>query len=257
MYHSFLVPLVIFIFGACIGSFLNVCIYRLPLKKSIVFPGSACPKCGHKLSCFENIPIISYLFLKGRCSKCKTKISFIYPLVEILTALFALFLWIKFGLTISFFIYFIFVCALIVITFIDINYRIIPDVISLPGIVFGFISSFFLPNISWLDSLLGILLGGGILYIVTWGYYLATKKIGMGGGDIKLLAMIGSFLGWESIPFVIFISSLTGSLVGITYILIKKRGKNYKIPFGPFLAFGALVHLFFSDEILTIYYKLF
>ena len=255
--QPFLMAVIIFIFGTCIGSFLNVCIYRLPREQSVIFPSSSCPNCGHKIKFWENIPILSYIFLKGKCSCCNKKISIKYPVVELLTGLFALFLWQKFHLSASFFIYFIFTSALIVITFIDLEHKIIPDTISLPGIVIGFISSFFLPEIDWFDSLMGILIGGGILYAVTWGYYLLTKKIGMGGGDIKLLAMIGSFLGWKSIPFIIFISALTGSIIGISYILIKKHDKHYEIPFGPFLAFAALLQLFFSNEILTSYYNLF
>ena len=146
---------------------------------------------------------------------------------------------------------------MIVVTFIDLAHRIIPDVISLPGIVLGFASSFILPNLSWLDSLLGIIAGGGILYLVTWGYYLITKKVGMGGGDIKLLAMIGAFLGWQAIPFVIFLSALTGSVIGIIFILMKGKGRNYQIPFGPFLAMAAEIQLFFGNDIISLYYHLF
>ncbi len=247
----------VFLFGLCIGSFLNVCICRLPAKESIVFPASKCPRCGHCLAWWENIPLLSYLLLKGKCSGCKEHISFQYPLVELLTGVVAYFLWRKFGLTLEFLVYFLFSCSLIVVTFIDLAHKIIPDVISLPGILIGLGCSFLIKDLSWLDSLVGILLGGGILYLVTWGYYLLTGRIGMGGGDIKLLAMIGAFLGWQAIPFVIFISALTGSVIGIVFILLKGAGRHYQIPFGPFLAFGAEMQLFFGKEILTIYSHLF
>ncbi len=249
--------LFVFLFGLCIGSFLNVCICRLPEGESILFPPSKCPNCGHRLSWWENIPLISYLILRGRCSGCQKGISFRYPVVELLTGLVALFLWHRFGPSLSFLIYFVFSCSMIVVTFIDLAHRIIPDVISLPGIVLGFASSFILPNLSWPDSLLGIIAGGGILYLVTWGYYLITKKVGMGGGDIKLLAMIGAFLGWQAIPFVIFLSALTGSVIGIIFILMKGKGRNYQIPFGPFLAMAAEIQLFFGKDIVSLYYHLF
>ncbi len=247
----------VFLFGLCIGSFLNVCICRLPENESIVFPASKCPKCGHRLSWWENVPVISFFILRGRCSGCKEPISVRYPLVELLTGLVTLFLWHRFGPSWSFLAYFIFSCSLIVVTFIDLAHKIIPDVISLPGILVGFACSFVLPDVSWIDSLLGILAGGGILYVVTWGYYLLTKRIGMGGGDIKFLAMIGAFLGWKAIPFVIFLSALTGSVIGIIFILAKGAGRNYQIPFGPFLALAAELQLFFGKDILLLYNQLF
>ncbi len=247
----------VFIVGLCIGSFLNVCICRIPKNVSIVTPSSSCPKCGHRLKWWENIPIVSFILLKGRCSGCDTPISYQYPLVELLTGLITLGLWSKFGPSWEFLVYWIFSCSLIVVTFIDLAWKIIPDVISLPGILVGFLASFLVSDITWLDSLIGILMGGGILYLVTWGYYLATKRIGMGGGDIKLLAMIGAFLGWQAIPYVIFLSALSGSIIGIVFILIKKTGKDYQIPFGPFLAAAAEIHLFWGKEILNISSNLF
>ncbi len=247
----------VFLFGLCIGSFLNVCICRLPEGESIVSPGSRCPKCGHCLSWWENVPVVSFLVLRGRCSECGEPISFQYPLVELLTGFISLFLIRRFGLSWPFIVYFCFSCSMIVVTFIDLAHRIIPDAISLPGILAGFACSFLVPEISWTDSLAGILIGGGLLYIVTWGYYLVTKRVGMGGGDIKLLAMIGAFLGWRAIPFVIFISALTGSVIGVIFILIKGAGRNYQIPFGPFLAVAAEIQLFFGEDILSLYHHLF
>ncbi len=252
-----LITFFVFLAGLCVGSFLNVCIVRLPNGVSVVFPASRCPKCGHSLSWWENIPVVSFLLLKGRCKECKAPISIRYPIVELITGVITLLLWKKFGPSTEFIVYFIFSCGLIVVTFIDLAHKIIPDVISLPGILLGVCSSFILPSLSWLDSLVGVLVGGGILYLVTWGYYLITKRVGMGGGDIKLLAMIGAFLGWQAIPFVIFISALTGSVIGILFILIKGKGRNYQIPFGPFLAFAAFVQLFWGNEIIRHYTSLF
>ncbi len=245
-----------FIFGACIGSFLNVCIYRLPAKKSIIFPPSACMKCGHKLSWWENIPIVSYIFLKAKCRKCGTSLSLQYPLVELITGLLALLLLKHFGLTLNFFIYAIFTAALIVITFIDLKHQIIPDVISLPGIVLGVFFSIFNPNISIFDSILGVVVGGGVLLAVAWGYFLITKREGMGGGDIKLLAMIGAFLGWKSIPVVIFISAAVGSIIGLIVILLNRGSRKTAIPYGPFLALGAIIYIFWGENLINLYLNL-
>jgi len=252
--HSqYLTGVVIFVLGLCIGSFLNVCIYRMPENRSVVTPPSACPDCGHRLRWWENIPVLSYLLLKGKCSGCGTTISIQYPLVELLTAILGLALWFKFRLSTQFFIMFAFSCSLIVVTFIDLAHRIIPDMISIPGIAAGVLASYFLPGMDIWDSILGALAGGGMLYLVTWGYYLVTKKIGMGGGDIKLLAMIGAFLGWQAIPFVVFFSAVIGSVIGIAYILISSKGRDFQIPFGPFLALAAEIQILFGERILEFY----
>ena len=250
---SFICPFLVFCLGLCIGSFLNVCIYRLPLGKSIVIPGSSCPKCGHRLRWWENIPILSFLLLRARCSSCGARISIQYPAVELLTGIFSLMLWYKFGLTASLFVYLCFTASLIVVSVIDLKYQIIPDVISLPGIVLGLLSSFLLPRLSWEDSMLGILTGGGSLYLVAWGYELIAQREGMGGGDIKLLAMIGGFLGWQAIPLVIFLSATLGSVIGLLMILVQKKGRYMAIPYGPFLAIAALIFLFWGPD-LNVWY---
>lgn len=252
-----IMALFVFLTGLCIGSFLNVCIYRLPQDRSVVAPPSACPGCGHRLGWWENIPIVSYLFLRGRCSSCGIKISPQYPLVELLTACIALALLYKFHMSIKFLIMFVFSCSLIVVSFIDLAHKIIPDIISIPGILAGIIASCFLPGLTWIDSILGALAGGGILYLVTWGYYFVTKRMGMGGGDIKFLAMIGAFLGWKAIPFVIFMSAAVGSVIGIAFILISRANRHYQIPFGPFLALAAEMEILFGDRILDLYLSFF
>ena len=243
-----------FLFGAVVGSFLNVVILRLPDKnQSIVFPASHCPKCSTPLHWYENIPVLSYLALRGRCRTCKEKISLQYPLVELCMGLLAAALFHTFGPDIAFIFYFLFAAALLVIIFIDIRHQIIPDVISLPGVLIGFAGSFINPLVNWQQSALGILIGGGVLYGIAMGYYLLTKRDGMGGGDIKLLAMIGAFLGWQSLLFVIFASSLLGSIVGLVAMVKQRKGGRTRIPFGPFLSIAALCWLFFQPYILKLW----
>lgn len=238
------------LFGAIVGSFLNVVIFRLPEEHaSIVFPASHCPKCQTPLSWYENIPLLSYLVQCGKCRHCHSRISMQYPVVEALMALLAAALFQRFGISIETAGFFIFCAALLVIIFIDLHHQIIPDVISLPGIIVGLIFALVNPRILWLDALIGALVGGGLLYGIALAYYLVRKQDGMGGGDIKLLAMLGAFLGWQSLPFIIFASSLSGSLVGITMLAANKKGISTRIPFGPFLCLSALVYLFFDREI--------
>ncbi|MCP3177415.1 prepilin peptidase [Desulfuromonas sp. KJ2020] len=246
-----------FILGAVIGSFLNVCIYRVPAGESVISPPSRCPKCDAGIRWYQNIPVLSWFFLRGRCASCKAPISGRYPAVEALTGgLFVLVLW-TFEFQAATLVYWIFVSALVVITFIDLDHQIIPDVISLPGIPVGFVCSFFVPWLSWTDSLLGILIGGGSLYLVAFLYELLTKKEGMGGGDIKLLAMIGAFLGWKAVFPVIFFSSLLGTLVGVPVMLAQKADSRLAIPFGPFLALGSLIYLFWGYAIISWYLSFF
>jgi leader peptidase (prepilin peptidase)/N-methyltransferase len=242
-----------FVFGATVGSFLNVCIWRLPRNESIVFPASHCPHCDFKIPFYDNIPILGYLLLGGRCRRCKERISPQYPLVELVNGLLTLALFLKFGPSLTFLVLFVFSSALVAITFIDLEHQIIPDVISLPGIPLGLAASFFLPWLGWKNSLLGILLGGGSLLLVAYGYQLLAKKEGMGGGDVKLLAMMGAFLGWRSVLFIIFTASLAGSVIGLTVMAVQKKDTKLAIPFGPFLAFGALLYIFYGRQIIGWY----
>jgi len=242
-----------FILGAVVGSFLNVCICRLPRDESIVSPPSHCPNCSCGIRWYDNIPLISYLLLRGKCRGCGTRISPQYPLVELLNGLLTLALFLRFGPTFFFLVLFLFCSALVVITFIDLEHQIIPDEISLPGILLGFLFSFFLPGHTWLNSLIGILLGGGSLLLIASGYHWLTGKEGMGGGDIKLLAMMGAFLGWKAIPFIIFASSLVGSVIGISLMFIKKKDSKLAIPFGPYLAFAAILYIFYGRPLIHWY----
>src|SRR3990172_1815822 len=244
--------IIIALLGAAIGSFLNVCIRRIPAGESLVFPASHCPKCNHSIRFYDNIPIISYLALRGRCRNCREGISLQYPLVELLTAIMALLLFWKFGLTLKFLFSFVLACALIVITFVDFERQIIPDIITLPGIPLFFLAAVFAMGIPWLEAALGFLIGGGILYAIAFGYELITKREGMGGGDIKLLAMLGAFFGWKSLFFILLVSSFLGAIVGISVILIKGKDMRYAVPFGPFLSLAALAYIFWGDEFIRL-----
>ena len=241
------------IFGAIVGSFLNVCICRLPKGESIITPGSHCPHCQTPIRFYDNIPLISYLLLGGKCRNCKGNISFQYPLVEGITALSSFLLFMKFGLSWSYLFYFIFVASLIVITGIDLFHQIIPDVISLPGIGLGLSASLIIPHLTFLNSLTGMLLGGGSLFLVATLYQWLFKREGMGGGDVKLLAMIGAFLGWKAVILTILLSSLIGSISGIIIMVLKGKDFKYAIPFGPFLSLGAVISLFYGEKIITWY----
>jgi leader peptidase (prepilin peptidase)/N-methyltransferase len=251
-----LIEILIFIFGVCIGSFMNVCIYRLPASKSIINPArSICPTCGNTIRFYDNIPVLSYLWLKGKCRHCNSLIAVRYLLVELTGGFFALCIYFKFGITIEAFLYYALISSLLVITFIDIDNQIIPDVITLPGIPIFFFASFAFAAITYKDSLLGILAGGGSLLLIAVTYNLLTKKEGMGGGDIKLLAMIGAALGWKGVLFTIFIGSAIGTLMGIILMLRTRRGLKLAIPFGPFLSMGAIIYIFFGSSIINWYLK--
>ncbi|MCU0558915.1 MAG: prepilin peptidase [Desulfobacterales bacterium] len=246
---------VAFVFGLIVGSFLNVCIHRLPLSQSVVHPRSACPGCSRPIRAYDNIPVVSYLALRGRCRDCGMRIPWRYPLVELLSGAFAALAVVKFGLSGQAAVVYLLVAALLVVTFIDIDHRIIPDVISLPGIPIGLAASFGLSGVSPLQSLIGILAGGGSLFLVAWGYQLATGREGMGGGDIKLLAMIGAFFGWPGVLFTVFTASLTGTLAGLAVILRQRGDMKLAVPFGPFLAIGAIGYAFIGPETLAWYLK--
>ncbi len=236
-----------FIFGAAVGSFLNVCIFRIPAKESIVKPLSRCPHCQHPIRFYDNIPIISFLILRARCRDCGGKISWRYPLVELITALFSLLLFIKFGVTLQFLAFFVFTAVLIVISFIDLDHQIIPDILSLPGIPIFFLSAIFIVKIPWREALIGLLVGGGTLLCIALVYYFITKREGMGMGDVKLLAMIGAFFGWKSLIFILLIGSFAGAVVGIAAMVIQKKDTKYAVPFGPFLSAAAVAYIFWGQ----------
>ena len=245
--------LILFLLGAAVGSFLNVCMIRIPMRESIVFPGSHCFSCQRPIAWFDNIPILSFFLLKGRCRNCKSKISRQYPVVEGLTALAFVLFYSVFGLTAQGSVYLAFSLALLVVSVIDWKDQIIPDAISLPGIALGLAASLVLPGLqgaaSWKDglvqSLVGMLFGGGILYLIGSAAERILKKEAMGGGDVKLLAMIGAFIGWRGVIWTIFIGSFAGSVIGVA--LRVSKGQE-RVPFGPFLALAAVSYLFFGEH---------
>ena len=261
--------LIVFIFGSVVGSFLNVCIHRMPKSESVVWPRSHCPKCAKRIPGYDNIPFVSFILLKGRCRFCKEKISWRYPLVELITALLSLAFFTRYGLSYNFFFYVVLASALIIATFVDIPHRIIPDEVSIGGLIVGFILNsirgFNLTPLSFsfkpmLSSLAGMIVGAGIIYLTGWLFDLVYFKLlknppingeteSMGGGDVKLLAMIGAFLGWPRALLTFFIAPFFGAIIGIITLITKK---DHTIPYGPFLSLAALISIFFSNQILHL-----
>jgi leader peptidase (prepilin peptidase)/N-methyltransferase len=254
---DFIPYIIIFVIGAFIGSFLNVCIYRVPRNLSIISPASRCPSCNMPIKPYDNIPFLSYILLGGKCRGCKAGISFRYPLVELLNAaLFVFVVW-RFGFAWYTVIYGILCSALVVITFIDLDFQIIPDAITLPGILIGIVAgSLLMPDpfirnslLGFKASVIGLLAGGGLFYAIA-----VLSRGGMGGGDIKMMAMVGALMGWKSVLLTIFLGSLTGAVFGIFLMISKGKGRKTKIPFGPFLALGTVITLFYGQEIFSWYF---
>jgi leader peptidase (prepilin peptidase)/N-methyltransferase len=228
------------LFGAVIGSFLNVCIYRLPRGKPIGFDRSACTRCRRQLAWFENIPVVSYLALRGRCRSCREPISIRYPTVELITAVMFAAAWVYYGpgpLLVS---RLMFGCALIVLFAIDLEHHLLPNVITIPGIIVGFAFSF-ITEPGWRSSLIGLIVGGGVLYAIAEGYYRLRHEEGLGMGDVKMLSMIGAFLGWQLALATLMMGSLAGSVVGLGLIAASRGNMKYALPFGTFLAMGAVL----------------
>ena len=246
--------IIVFISGSIVGSFLNVCIYRLPKGRSVIFPGSHCPNCAVAIHWYDNIPILSYIFLGGRARCCKARISFRYFLVEVLTASAFLVLFSVFGLTPKFFAYTVMVSGLIVATFVDFEIQEIPDEVSIGGLVVGLFLAAAFPSIlnettrlnGFLNSFLGALAGGGMIYAMGILGEFAFKKEAMGGGDVKLLAMIGAFIGWKLVVLTFFLAPAFGSIVGI---ILKIRYGRDIIPYGPYLSLAAVCSIFFGERI--------
>ncbi|GBG13272.1 leader peptidase / N-methyltransferase [Novimethylophilus kurashikiensis] len=262
-------------FGLMIGSFLNVVIHRLPRMMerewrqqcaelnneenvtvetyNLMVPRSACPSCGHAISAMENIPVVSYLFLRGKCAGCQTRISPRYPLVELLTGLLAGAVAWKFGFGLQAFVAFLFVACLVALTFIDFDSQLLPDDLTLPllwiGLAFNLSNGF----TDLKSAVIGAIAGYLALWSVYWLFKLVTGKEGMGYGDFKLLAAIGAWFGWQLLPAVILLSSLVGSIVGIGLILLAKHGRSVPIPFGPYLALGGIAALFWGPQLAQLY----
>ncbi len=243
----------VFWFGAMWGSFSNVVIVRMPQKKSVVTPRSHCPKCKDKIPWYLNIPIFSWVLLRGKCRKCKESISIRYPIVELVMGVVFAAIYQRYGWSFSSIEYLLFAWALITASVIDLDHMILPDEFTLSGIVIGLVGAFINPDRSFLDALLGFLLGGGFLFAIAYFYYVVRKIEGMGGGDIKLLGWIGAVCGVHSILFVVLASSILGLVIGSIYLLKSKEGLKTGIPFGPYLSAAALLYLLFDvDEWMRI-----
>jgi leader peptidase (prepilin peptidase) / N-methyltransferase len=247
---------VVALFGAVIGSFLNVCIYRLPRHESIVWPGSRCPSCGGAIAWYDNIPLLSYLLLRGRCRNCRVPITMRYPLIEGANAAgYVTILWF-FGESWTSVLYCVLFSALLVVTGTDLTHKIIPNVVTVPGIVLGLFGAATVLPVGPVNAFLGVVVGGGILWALAWASPYLFGKEGMGGGDIKLLAMIGAFLGWKPALLTIMIGSLTGSVIGISLIAFRFMKRDEYIPFGPFLVLGAVISMFFAQPLVDWYQRL-
>jgi leader peptidase (prepilin peptidase)/N-methyltransferase len=269
-----LIAVFVFVFGLIIGSFLNVCIVRIPGGKSIVLPASACVKCGAPILPYDNIPVVSYLLLRGKCRKCKNPISAMYPMVELLTGLLFLGCYEVFGLTAEALKWAIFSAIMIVLVFTDLRERILPDVVNFTGLGLGLLLSFFTtpvdgtalaltrrifefpppaPVLSFVDALLGAAAGSGLLWLVSEVYFRLRGREGMGMGDVKMMLMAGAFLGLKRTLLTIFTGSVLGSILGIIVIVARRKDSDYELPFGTFLGMAALLVVFFGTPIVYWY----
>ena len=239
--------------GLIVGSFLNVCIYRLPRRQSIHWPGSRCTACARPLAWYENVPVFSWLALRGRCRTCGERISVMYPLVEVITG--ALFVagYVIYGWTPLLAVRLAFACSMVVLFAIDLRHHILPNVITVPGIVVGFALSLILPVPGWKSSLIGLLAGGGVLFAIAEAYYRLRGVEGLGMGDVKMLSMIGAFLGWPLMLVTLVLASFAGSIIGVGIIASGRGGMKAALPFGTFLAVGALTAAVAGDAIVDWY----
>ena len=284
MWHSRIVlptqfiAVFVFLFGLVIGSFLNVCISRLPQGKSVVTPSSRCPKCGKSIKPYDNVPVLSYLFLGGKCRACKTRISPIYPAVELLTGLLFLTCYVVYGNSVETIKWAAFSAILVVLIFTDWRERLLPDTVNFAGLAIGLIISFFVrpedgaalwianhlfefpppaPIISFADALIGAAVGGGVLWLVGEGYFRLRGREGMGLGDVKMMLMAGAFLGLRRTLLTILLGSVLGAILGAIFILSSRKGSDYELPFGTFLGAAALLVVFFGTPVVIWYQSLF
>lgn len=250
-------PVVSLILGLILGSFYNVCIYRYLKGESIVSPASHCPSCGHTLSWWENLPLLSFILLKGHCLNCQANISWQYPFVESISGLWALLLAFSFGLGWPWLVYLLFGGLLIVLSFIDLDSFVLPDFLTIPGGIAAFLCAVFLLDMNWQTSLLGGLGGAGCFWIIQKFYKLLRGFEGLGSGDIKLMFLLGALLGWQPLAFVVLIGSISGLIVGIICLYKGKKheGMQTAIPFGPFLSLGGMIYILYGSELMQIYMK--
>jgi leader peptidase (prepilin peptidase)/N-methyltransferase len=247
---------ILVLLGLAVGSFLNVCIHRLPRGESLNSPPSRCPHCDYRLRWSDNIPLVSYAFLGGRCRQCRARISVRYPIVELITMALFVAHGAVFGWTPLLVPRLVFACAMVVLFAIDLEHHLLPNVITLPGIAVGLIASAVLPP-GIVDALIGVLIGGGVLWLIGEAYFRYSGQEGMGGGDVKMLAMIGAFLGWKLVLVTLVLSSVLGSVIGLIVIAARKGGLKYALPYGTFLALGALVASLAGEAIVNWYVGLY
>lgn len=247
----------IILFGLVWGSFLNVVIYRLPRRLSLIRPPSSCPQCQRHIKPYDNIPVVSFLLLRGKCRVCGAKIPLTYPLVEILTPASFLLLYGQHSLSWHFFASCLFASALIALGFIDFFHQILPDEITLPGLLLGLVYAFFRPDLSLRQALIGAVTGSGILLLIYGAYYILRKKEGLGMGDVTMMLMVGAFLGWQQAIFTLILGSLAGALVGIFLIFFLRKDFQYSLPFGTFLAPAAFISLLWGEKIIRAYFSLY
>ncbi len=271
--------ILVFVLGLAVGSFINVCIARLPQGESVIAPRSRCPQCKAPIAAYDNVPLLSYVLLGGECRNCRGKISALYPAVELLTALLFISLYLRNGLTWNLLAEAVFISLVIPLIFIDFRHFILPNAITLPGMLIGLVLSPLQPLERWQDSLtlvlysllnvhsdshlplalfgslLGIVLGGGLLWLVAEGYYRLRRVEGLGFGDIKMMGMVGAFLGWKLAWLTVFLASLAGSLFGVYLMAVHGRGLKHQLYFGSFLGAAAIVSLYYGSELLNWYFS--
>lgn len=252
---TFFVALSLFLLGLCIGSFINVVAYRLPRRESIVVPGSHCPHCKHPIAFYDNIPLLSFLFLRGKCRHCHKRISLEYPLVEFVAGVVLPLSFLLYGFTLRFFSTSLFLYLLMPLFIIDLKAQVVPDRITIPGMIAGLGFSFFLEDLAWYDSLIGIGAGGVLLLLITVLGKWVFKREAMGMGDVTLFMMVGAFLGWQRVLLTLILASILGSVVGLA-IVAKKRRKFITVPFGPFIAAGAAASYFWGGFLIGKYLSL-
>ena len=248
-----LMPIFAFLFGTVVGSFLNVCIARIPKEQSVIVPGSRCPACQAPIRALDNIPLLSFAILRGRCRSCQHPISWRYPVVEALTGILFALTVARFGVTLQTAFLFTFLSGLVSVSFIDLDHQIIPNAITLPGIPLGLLAGLLLGQPPLLDRLMGALAGAGFLYLVLLYGGVLLGQEAMGEGDLNLIALVGAFLGWRAVVITILVGCLVGSVVGIGLIGMRRLGRRQHMPFGPFLALGAVVALFSGEWLITWY----
>lgn len=261
---TYLIASFFLIFGMLIGSFLNVVIYRVPRNESIIYPSSHCPDCGRSIRAFENIPVLSYLFLRGRCAGCAKPISIQYPLIEFLTGSLFLAVFLRYGLSTKTAVFIPFTAVLIALSAIDYHTKLLPDVITLPSAILASILSLatLIPefrlfwDITPVKATLGILLGAGPLAAIAWLYFLFTRREGLGIGDIKLMIVVGALLGPSAAFLTIFIGAVSGTLFSLPMLLLRSGNRYQQIPFGPFLSLGAWVSMMWAEPLIRGYLQL-